>query len=95
MGRTTSPIGYVYVQYLILIYLLVGGLVDLSAGRTMHAVCSLLNFSFFLYVVLKFIGLRESYEDILVTRKAKLPMTSSVPSGNDIFPVPILGNVEK
>ncbi len=62
--RTGAPAGYVLAEYGLLSYCAVAAIVDVAAGRYVHALFSAANASFFAYALIQLIGLRESVEDL-------------------------------
>ncbi len=75
MGRTTAPASYVLFQYLILLYGAYSIIVDCLSGRWLHAVFAFITTLFFVYIVVKFVGLKESKKDLLYIGKRIFPQT--------------------
>ncbi len=94
MGRTMAPASYVLAQYLILFYCAFGSIVDCLYGRWMHAIFAFITTLFFVYIVVKFIGLRESKDDLLYiakqifqqTKLSKQPVVKSQVSSTNVNP---------
>ena len=63
-GRTTAPAAYILVIYGMAVYCFVGFVFDAMALRLAHAAFGLINGLFLGYAIKRFIGFRESWEDI-------------------------------
>ena len=72
MGRTVAPPFYVFSQYLILLYCASRSFADYRSGYLMHAMFASITAFVFLYIIVNFIGLRESIADIVYLRKQRL-----------------------
>lgn len=64
--RMTAPPLYLLAEYALLGHWILGALVDLFHGRTVHAVFALVNAGFLYYAISRFIGVKESWEDLLL-----------------------------
>lgn len=69
-GRTAAPAIYIASLYFFWAYSLVAGISDVYHKLWIHAVFSLINAGFFTYIIVRFLGLKASYEDTL----AKIPV---------------------
>ncbi len=65
-GRTAAPALYILLEYLLVFHWLVGAGVDISSGRWAHGLFAAGNAALLFYAVYRFIGLRESREDLAV-----------------------------
>jgi len=65
--RTVVPALYVLAELGLLLYLFFAFSMDLLSSRFVHAAFSLTNGILFGYVILRFIGVKESKEDLLLT----------------------------
>jgi cellulose synthase (UDP-forming) len=63
-GRTAAPPLFIVFELVLMVYLLVGALVDVGHGRYVHMVFSAVNGLFFWYAWTYFIGWRHAYEDV-------------------------------
>ena len=79
MGRTMAPASYVLSQYLILFYCAYIIIVDCLSGRWMHAVFAFTTALLFIYIVVKFVGLKESKEDLIGKRIFSQTKLSELP----------------
>jgi len=64
-GRTGVPLLYLVVLYGLLVLALSSFLMDMLHARYAHATFCLINSAFFTYIVVRFIGLRSTVEDIM------------------------------
>jgi hypothetical protein len=64
-GRTASPAGYLFAEYLLFGYCVVSGAVDAVSGNWLHASFALLNGLLLGYALFALIGLRASLEDLI------------------------------
>jgi cellulose synthase/poly-beta-1,6-N-acetylglucosamine synthase-like glycosyltransferase len=72
-GRTaTSPL-YIIASYMLFIQFFAGGLYSIYKGFVYPGGFSLLNAAFLLYAIVRFIGLKESMEDLSHTISEKMP----------------------
>jgi hypothetical protein len=62
--RTATPLAYLITVYGFAAYCLVSFIVDMQAERWMHASFSIINGAILLYAIFRFIGLRESLQDV-------------------------------
>lgn len=62
--RTATPLVYLITVYGFAAYCLVSFIVDMQAERWMHASFSIINGAILLYAIFRFIGLRESLQDV-------------------------------
>jgi cellulose synthase (UDP-forming) len=65
IGRTAVPALYHMTGLFLLGYCLTESLVDAANGRYFHALFAFVNGNFFMYAVLKYLGLKEIKKDIL------------------------------
>ncbi len=65
MGRTPAPALYIAAEFAILLFSITSTLANSIMGRWLLAVFAFVNSVFFLYIVTKYIGLKESNEDML------------------------------
>ena len=65
-NRTAAPGIYVVVEMILLLWFAAAAAFDLSAGRYVHAVCSILNGAFLAYAFHSFIGMRSAVQDVLL-----------------------------
>ena len=72
LDRTIVPPLYVFAEFTLLFMLIIGGTVDGSKGLWAHAVFSLGNAAILAYAIVRFIGLKESMEDLLSGIKGRL-----------------------
>ena len=63
-GRTAAPAGYVLAEAGLLGWWMFGALMELEAGRELNGVFALANAAFLLYAFVRFVGLREAWEDL-------------------------------
>ena len=71
-GRTAAPALYVLAEYALVVWWLVGMGISLAEARWGHALFGLANTAFLVYAIVKYLGLRESAEDLM----AALPSAS-------------------
>lgn len=64
VGRTAAPAFYILAEYLILAYCIVETIESILNRRWSHAIFALVNGGFLAYAVTRFIGWRESREDL-------------------------------
>jgi hypothetical protein len=72
MGRTAVPPLYILSQYLFLLYCTSRSIADYQSGCWMHAVFVFVTAIFFVYILVNFIGLKESIIDLFCLQKQKL-----------------------
>ena len=73
LGRTAAPRMYVLAELGLVVYIFFAASMDLLSGKYVHSAFSLANGILFLYVIWRFIGVKESKQDILLgTRKLSL-----------------------
>jgi len=63
-GRTAAPAGYVLAEAGLLGWWIFGALMELEAGRELNGAFALANAAFLLYALVRFVGLREAWEDL-------------------------------
>jgi hypothetical protein len=63
-GRTAAPALYILLEYLLVVHWLIGAGVDIANDRWTHGLFAAVNAAFLYYAVHRFIGLRESREDL-------------------------------
>jgi cellulose synthase (UDP-forming) len=78
-GRTAATAAYLFAEYALLGFCLLGGVVDALNARWLHSSFALINGDLLGYAVLVFIGLRASVEDVVarfgpILRQAVLPV---------------------
>jgi hypothetical protein len=78
-GRTAAAPLYVFAEYALLLHWAVSALADFFVGRWVHGVCALGNASFLLYAILRFVGLRESLEDVIAALPRRRPRVDTGP----------------
>jgi cellulose synthase/poly-beta-1,6-N-acetylglucosamine synthase-like glycosyltransferase len=64
-GRTPAPVFHLAAIYLVTAYCLVGFVTDSLAGRTAHALFSLMSGLIFAYALQRFLGVRNTLADLL------------------------------
>jgi cellulose synthase (UDP-forming) len=64
VGRTAVPAGYVLAEAGLLGWWTFGALMELEAGRRLNGLFALANATFLLYALVRFVGLREAWEDL-------------------------------
>jgi cellulose synthase (UDP-forming) len=64
VGRTAAPAGYVLAEAGLLGWLTFGALMELEAGHWLNGLFALANAAFLLYALVRFVGVRESCEDL-------------------------------
>ncbi len=64
-GRTSASPLYIIASYLLFLQFVVGGLYSIYKGFVYPGCFSLLNATFLLYAIVRFIGFKESIEDIM------------------------------
>ena len=64
-GRTAASPLYIIASYLLFLQFLAGGLYSIYKGFVYPGCFSLLNATFLLYAIMRFIGFKESIEDIM------------------------------
>jgi cellulose synthase/poly-beta-1,6-N-acetylglucosamine synthase-like glycosyltransferase len=72
-GRTAASPLYIFASYLLFIQFFAGGLYSIYKGFVYPGGFSLLNAAFLLYAIVRFIGLKESMEDIRHILPEKMP----------------------
>jgi hypothetical protein len=81
-SRTAAAPGFILAEYGLFLYWLSWGMLDLFSGRWLNGAFGLMNASFMLYAILRFIGLKESTQDLFPrwaarrARRAKLESSS-------------------
>jgi hypothetical protein len=65
-GRTAAPALYILLEYLLIVHWLIGAGVDVFNDRWAHGMFAAANAALLFYAVYRFIGLRESREDLAV-----------------------------
>ena len=77
--RTATPLVYLITVYGFAAYCLVSFIADMQAERWMHASFSIINGAILLYAIFRFIGLRESLQDVELAfaRSRQLPIEST------------------
>lgn len=70
-GRTAAPPLYIFLEYALLFYWLIGFARDVTYQRWTHAAFSILNAAFLAWAIFQFIGLTESKEDLLARIRRK------------------------
>ena len=63
-GRTAAPAGYVLAEAGLLGWWIFGALMELESGRELNGAFALANAAFLLYALVRFVGLREAWEDL-------------------------------
>ncbi len=63
--RTRVPPLYIAVEYALLALCLLAALVDVRRGYPIHAAFSMVNAGFLGYAIIRFIGLRQSWSDVI------------------------------
>jgi cellulose synthase (UDP-forming) len=63
-NRTAASPGFILAEYGLFFNWLTWGLLDLFSGRWLNGLFGLMNAAFMLYAILRFIGLKESIEDL-------------------------------
>lgn len=72
-GRTAVSPRYIFLEYALLFHWLIGAAIEAANGRWTHASLSLVNAAFLGWAIARFIGLKESREDLLIgIRKERL-----------------------
>ena len=64
VGRTAAPAGYVLAEAGLLGWWTFGALMELEAGHRLNGLFALANAAFLLYALVRFVGLREAWEDL-------------------------------
>jgi len=64
VGRTAAPAGYVLAEAGLLGWWTFGALMELEAGHRLNGLFALANAAFLLYALVRFVGLRETCEDL-------------------------------
>lgn len=64
MGHTTSPVLYLVIEFVVLVYFFWGSLYDIYKYQFNHALFGFFNGMFFLYAFKRFIGFKKAIEDI-------------------------------
>jgi cellulose synthase (UDP-forming) len=85
-SRTAAAPGFILAEYGLFLYWFALGMVDGFLGRWLNGAFGLMNASFMLYAILRFIGLRESIQDLFprwAARRARRAKFSS-PSGTQL-----------
>lgn len=77
MGRTTSPVLYLVIEFVVLAYFFLGSLYDIYNYRFNYALFGFFNGMFFLYAFKRFIGFKEAIEDIQAAFQKPTTATSS------------------
>lgn len=72
-GRTAASPLYIIASYLLFIQFFAGGLYSIYKGFVYPGAFSLLNAAFLFYAIVRFIGLKESMEDLKHTLPEKMP----------------------
>jgi cellulose synthase/poly-beta-1,6-N-acetylglucosamine synthase-like glycosyltransferase len=72
-GRTAASPLYIIASYLLFIQFFAGGLYSIYKGFVYPGAFSLLNAAFMFYAIVRFIGLKESMEDLRITLSGKMP----------------------
>jgi cellulose synthase/poly-beta-1,6-N-acetylglucosamine synthase-like glycosyltransferase len=72
-GRTAIPLLYLIAVYGCMLYCLISLTADLHAGRTAHAIFAAVNASILWYAISKFIGFRETLQDMKLTMTHRDP----------------------
>jgi cellulose synthase/poly-beta-1,6-N-acetylglucosamine synthase-like glycosyltransferase len=65
-GRTAAPAFFILLEYLLLVHWLIGAGVDIFNDRWTHGLFAAVNAALLFYAVNRFIGLRESREDLSI-----------------------------
>ena len=73
MGRTAAPALYVLAEYGLVVWWLAGVAVSVAEQRWGHAVFALANTVFLVYAMARYLGLRESVEDVLAALPGARP----------------------
>jgi cellulose synthase (UDP-forming) len=64
VGRTAAPAGYVLAEAGLLGWWTFGALMELEAGHRLNGLFALANATFLLYALVRFVGVREAWEDL-------------------------------
>ncbi len=64
VGRTAVPAGYVVAEAGLLGWWTFGALMELEAGHRLNGLFALANAAFLLYALVRFVGVREAWEDL-------------------------------
>jgi cellulose synthase (UDP-forming) len=64
VGRTAAPAGYVLAEAGLLGWWTFGALMELETGHRLNGLFALANAAFLLYALVRFVGLREAFEDL-------------------------------
>jgi cellulose synthase/poly-beta-1,6-N-acetylglucosamine synthase-like glycosyltransferase len=64
-GRTAVPPRYLIATYALLVHWALGAVFEFIHGRPLHAVFALVNAAFLAYAIDRFIGLRETWADLM------------------------------
>ncbi len=91
LGRTAAPALYVLAEYALVVWWLAGMAVSIMEARWGHALFGLANTAFLVYAIGKYLGLRESAEDLFAAlpRAAGRTAATALPA-----PAPVL-NLEE
>jgi hypothetical protein len=87
-NRTSTPAFFIIAEYALFFMVLLGLAMCVFKGFWVHAAFSLYNLAFLAYAIVRFIGLKESREDLAMAyhewRKRKAP--GEAPSRISLFP---------
>ncbi|NTU68618.1 MAG: glycosyltransferase [Chlorobiaceae bacterium] len=72
-GRTAASPLYIIASYLLFLQFFAGGLYSIYKGFVYPGCFSLLNAAFLFYAIVRYIGLKESMEDLKLTLAEKMP----------------------
>ncbi|KAF0192227.1 MAG: glycosyltransferase [Gammaproteobacteria bacterium] len=70
-GRTATPVFYLLMIYVLLLYWLIGAGFDFATGYRAHGTFALVNAAFLAAAIVSFIGLRASREDIVADLRSR------------------------
>jgi cellulose synthase/poly-beta-1,6-N-acetylglucosamine synthase-like glycosyltransferase len=79
-GRTVAPPLYIVAEYVILGQWLLGAALDAVHGRGVHGVFAVANAGFLAYGVSRFIGLRESWDDLRLAWRRRSVLRLATPT---------------
>lgn len=81
-SRTAAAPGFILAEYGLFLYWFALGIVDVLLGRWLNGAFGLMNAFFMMYAILRFIGIKESFQDLFPrwaarrTRRVKLATSS-------------------
>ena len=81
-SRTAAAPGFILAEYGLFLYWFTLGIVDVFLGRWLNGAFGLMNASFMLYAILRFIGLKESIQDLFPRWAARRARRAKLASSN-------------